>query len=38
VVDNAVERSVAQIDGTSADELKAGFAEGQAGMGAEPGC
>ncbi|MGO9750913.1 MAG: DUF1269 domain-containing protein [Solirubrobacteraceae bacterium] len=30
---NAVKKSVAQIDGTSAKELKAGLAEAQAGMG-----
>ena len=30
---NAVKKSVAQIDGTSAEELKAGLAEAQAGMG-----
>ncbi len=30
---NAVKKSVAQIDGTSADELKAGLAQAQAGMG-----
>ena len=30
---NAVKKSVAQIDGTSARELKAGLAEAQAGMG-----
>jgi uncharacterized membrane protein len=30
---NAVRKSVAQIDGTSAKELKAGLAEAQAGMG-----
>jgi uncharacterized membrane protein len=30
---NAVKNSVAQIDGTSAKELKAGLAEAQAGMG-----
>ncbi len=30
---NAVAKSVAQIDGTSADELKAGLAEAQAGIG-----
>jgi uncharacterized membrane protein len=30
---NAVKTSVAQIDGTSANELKAGLAEAQAGMG-----
>ena len=29
---NAVKKSVAQIDGTSAKELKAGLAEAQAGM------
>ncbi len=31
---NAVKKSVAQIDGTSAKDLKAGLAEAQAGMGA----
>jgi uncharacterized membrane protein len=31
---NAVKKSVAQIDGTSAKELKAGLAEAQAGMSA----
>jgi hypothetical protein len=30
---NAVRKSVAQIDGTSAKELKAGLADAQAGMG-----
>jgi hypothetical protein len=30
---NAVRKSVAHIDGTSAKELKAGLAEAQAGMG-----
>ena len=30
---NAIKKSVAQIDGTSANELKAGLAEAQAGMG-----
>jgi arylsulfatase len=30
---NAVKKSVAQIDGTSAKELKAGLGEAQAGMG-----
>jgi len=30
---NAVKKSVAHIDGTSAGELKAGLAEAQAGMG-----
>jgi uncharacterized membrane protein len=30
---NAVKKSVAQIDGTSAKELKAGLAQAQAGMG-----
>jgi hypothetical protein len=30
---NAVKKSVAQIDGTSAKELKAALAEAQAGMG-----
>jgi hypothetical protein len=30
---NAVKKSVAHIDGTSAKELKAGLAEAQAGMG-----
>jgi arylsulfatase len=30
---NAVRKSIAQIDGTSAKELKAGLAEAQAGMG-----
>jgi hypothetical protein len=30
---NAIKKSVAQIDGTSAKELKAGLAEAQAGMG-----
>ena len=30
---NAVKKSVAQIDGTSAKELKAGLADAQAGMG-----
>jgi arylsulfatase len=30
---NAVRKSVAQIDGASAKELKAGLAEAQAGMG-----
>ena len=30
---NAVKKSVAQIDGMSAKELKAGLAEAQAGMG-----
>jgi arylsulfatase len=30
---NAVKKSVAQIDGASAKELKAGLAEAQAGMG-----
>jgi arylsulfatase len=30
---NAVKKSIAQIDGTSAKELKAGLAEAQAGMG-----
>jgi hypothetical protein len=30
---SAVKKSVAQIDGTSAKELKAGLAEAQAGMG-----
>jgi hypothetical protein len=30
---NAVQKSVAQIDGTSAKELKAGLAKAQAGMG-----
>ena len=30
---NAVKKSVAQIDGTSANDLKAGLAEAQAGMG-----
>ncbi len=30
---NAVKKSVAQLDGTSAQELKAGLAEAQAGMG-----
>jgi hypothetical protein len=29
---NAVKKSVAQIDGTSANELKAGLAEAQDGM------
>jgi arylsulfatase len=32
-LENAVKKSVAQIDGTSAKELKAGLAEAQAGMG-----
>ena len=31
---NAVRKSVVQIDGTSAKELKAGLAEAQAGMSA----
>ena len=30
---NAIKKSVAHIDGTSAKELKAGLAEAQAGMG-----